>query len=52
MTEEDDAELTEIWKKIQARRDSEVCAQGPDEQGAESDGSDEGPSEDSKGDES
>lgn len=51
-TEEDDAELTEIWKKIQARRDSEECAQGPDEQDAESDGSDEGPSEDSKGDES
>jgi hypothetical protein len=50
-TEEDDAELDEIWKKIQARRDSEEGAQAPDEQDAESDGSGEGRSEESEGEE-
>ena len=40
-TEEDDAELVEIWKKIQARKDSGEDAQSPDEQNAESVGSDE-----------
>jgi hypothetical protein len=40
-TEEDDAELAEIWKKIQAKRDSEEGAQGPDEEDSELDGSDE-----------
>ena len=49
-TEEDDAELVEIWKKIQARNDSGEGAQSPDDQDAESDGSDEGRSEESEGD--
>jgi hypothetical protein len=40
-TEEDDADLVEIWKKIQARKDSGEGAQSPDEQDAESDDSDE-----------
>jgi hypothetical protein len=48
--EEDDAELVEIWKKIQARKDSGEGAQSPDDQDAESDGSDEGRSEESEGD--
>jgi hypothetical protein len=49
-TEEDDAELVEIWKKIQARKDSGEGAQSPDEQEADSDGSDVGRSEESEGD--
>jgi hypothetical protein len=48
--EEDDAELVEIWKKIQARKDSGEGEQAPDAQDAESDGSDEGRSEESEGD--
>jgi len=40
-TEEDDAELDEIWEKIQVRKDAEEGAQGPDEQDSESDGSNE-----------
>src|SRR5215204_801873 len=40
-TEEDNAKLTEIWKRIQARRNSEEAAQSPEEQDSESDGSDE-----------
>jgi hypothetical protein len=40
-TEEDDAELVEIWKKIQARKDSGEGAQSPDGQDSESDGSEE-----------
>jgi hypothetical protein len=47
-TEEDDAELVEIWKKIQARKDSGEGAQRPDEQDAESDDSDEERSEESE----
>jgi hypothetical protein len=50
-TEEDDAELAEIWKKIQAKRDSEEGTQAPEEQDSESDGSDEGRSEESEGEE-
>jgi len=50
-TEEDDAELAEIWKEIQAKRDAEEGAQSPDEEDSESDGSDEGRSEESEGDE-
>src|SRR5215210_1840084 len=50
-TEEDDAKITEIWKRIKARRNSEEGAQSQDEQVAESDGSDEDPSEDSEGEE-
>jgi hypothetical protein len=49
-TEEDDAELVEIWKKIQARKDSGEGAQSPDEQEADSDDSDVGRSEESEGD--
>jgi hypothetical protein len=40
-TEEDDAELVEIWKKIQARKDSGEGAQSPGGQDSESDGSEE-----------
>ena len=50
-TEEDDAELVEIWKKIQARKDSEEGTQSPGEEDAESDGSDEHRSEESEGEE-
>jgi|SRR5215210_7705604 len=50
-TEEDDAKIPEIWKRIQARRDSEEGAQAPDEGDSESDGSGEDSSEDSEGDE-
>jgi hypothetical protein len=53
-TEEDDAELdaklAEIWKKIQARRDSGEGAQAPDEGDSESDGPEDELSEDSEGD--
>jgi len=48
-TEEDDAELVEIWRKIQARKDPGEGVQLPDEQDAESDDSDEDPSEESEG---
>jgi hypothetical protein len=44
-TEEDDAELVEIWKKIQARKDSGEGTQSLDEQDSESDDSDEERSE-------
>ena len=50
-TEEDDAELEEMWKRIQARRNSEEGAQGSDEEESESDDSDEDRSEDSEADE-
>jgi hypothetical protein len=40
-TEQDDAELVEIWKKIHARKDSGEGAQSPDGQDSESDGSEE-----------
>ena len=40
-TEEDDAALERIAKRIKARRDSEESAQGPDEQDSESHPSDE-----------
>src|SRR5215216_6079218 len=43
--EEDDAKITEIWKRIKARRNSEEGAQAPDEEDSESDGSDEEGSE-------
>jgi hypothetical protein len=48
-TEEDDADLAEIVKRIEARRNSEEAAQSPAEHVAESDDSDEDPSEDSEG---
>jgi hypothetical protein len=50
-TEEDDAELVEIWRKILARRNSEEGAQSPDEVDSESKGSDEYRSEESEGEE-
>jgi hypothetical protein len=50
-TEEDDAELAEIWKRIQAKRDAEEGVQGPDEEDSESDGSDEDRPEESESDE-
>jgi hypothetical protein len=40
-TEEDDAELDEIWNRIEAKRDSAEGAQDPDQQDSVSDGSDE-----------
>jgi hypothetical protein len=48
-TEEDDAELERIFKKGKARRDSEEGTQAPEEQDLELDGSDEGRSEESEG---
>lgn len=48
-TEEDDAELERIAKRVKARRNSGEGAQAPDEQ--DSDDSDEDRSEDSEGDE-
>ena len=40
-TEEDDADLERIVREIEARRDLEEGAQGPDEEDSEPDGSDE-----------
>ncbi len=39
-TEEDDVELAEVWKRIEAKRDAEEGAQGRDEEESESDDSD------------
>jgi hypothetical protein len=50
-TEEDDAELERIAKRIQAKRDAEEGAQSPDEQDSETDGSNEEFSEESEGEE-
>jgi len=50
-TEEDDAELERIAKRVKARRNLEETAQDPDEQDSESDDSNEEHSEDSQGDE-
>jgi hypothetical protein len=50
-TEEDDAELERIAKRVKARRNLEEGGQAPDEENVESDGSDEGRSEEGEGDE-
>jgi hypothetical protein len=50
-TEEDDAELERIAKRVKARRDLEEGGQAPDEQDWESDDSNEEDSEDSESDE-
>jgi hypothetical protein len=50
-TEEDDAELERIAKRVKARRDLEEGGQGPDEQHSESDESDDEHSEESEGEE-
>jgi hypothetical protein len=50
-TEEDDAELERIAKRVKARRNLEEGGQAPDEENVESDGSDEGRSEEDEGDE-
>jgi hypothetical protein len=47
-TEEDDAHLVEIWKKIQARKDSGEGAQSPDSEDSEADRSDEDRPEESE----
>jgi hypothetical protein len=48
-TEEDDAELERIAKRVKARRNLEEGGQAPDEEDAESVGSDEDRSEESEG---
>jgi hypothetical protein len=48
-TEEDDAELERIAKRVKARRNLEEGGQAPDEVDAESVGSDEDRSEESEG---
>jgi hypothetical protein len=50
-TEEDDEFIEKIAKEIKAKRDSEECAQGPEEQDSESYDSDEEHSEQSEGEE-
>jgi hypothetical protein len=50
-TEEDDAQLERIAKRVKARRNLEQGGQAPGEQDSESDGSGEDSSEDSEGDE-
>jgi hypothetical protein len=50
-SEEDDAKLEQIAKRVKARRNLEESRQAPDEQDSESDGSGEDSSEDSEGDE-
>ena len=49
-TEEDDEFAEEIWKRIQARRDAEEVAQGPEGEDSEPDGSDDEDSEDGEND--